>query len=338
MINRNLILFIFVFCLSILHAENRKSPHGTKLTIDCTTCHKTEDWNKIKENGYNHNKTGFPLTGQHKMVSCRKCHPTLKFDEAKSSCISCHKDVHEGTVDRDCKQCHNTSSWLVNNIRQIHQNQGFPLLGEHAVIDCNKCHTSASSLRFDNIQSDCYSCHRREYDQTKTPNHKEAGFGIDCTQCHKMSSQSWIGAGFDHNFFPLKGGHNIECLSCHPDGYKNASPDCISCHKWDYDHTKNPVHSTSNFSKDCKSCHSINSWTTTNFDHDKLYFPINSGKHKGQWTNCNECHPNSANQAEFSCTNCHEHNKTDMDSKHKGKSGYVYNSVNCYSCHPRGRK
>jgi hypothetical protein len=37
----------------------------------------------------------------------------------------------------------------------------------------------------------------------------------------------------------------------------------------------------------------------------------------------------------FSCTTCHL--KSQTDSKHQGKSGYVYNSANCYACHPRGR-
>jgi hypothetical protein len=25
-----------------------------------------------------------------------------------------------------------------------------------------------------------------------------------------------------------------------------------------------------------------------------------------------------------------------MDKEHQGKDGYVYNSVNCYACHPKG--
>jgi hypothetical protein len=57
----------------------------------------------------------------------------------------------------------------------------------------------------------------------------------------------------------------------------------------------------------------------------------------GQWSNCNECHTNSSNFSVFSCINCHEHNKSRMDDKHKGERGYVYNSQNCYSCHPRGK-
>jgi hypothetical protein len=68
-----------------------------------------------------------------------------------------------------------------------------------------------------------------------------------------------------------------------------------------------------------------------------LYFPIYSGTHKGEWSNCTDCHTNPANYSQFSCTDCHEHNKADMDDEHRGKRDYVYNSVNCYSCHPRGK-
>ena len=332
-----LILLVFTFWFGLVYGADRKSPHGKNLKIDCTTCHKTDGWQQIKENGYNHNKSGFPLTGQHKMVGCRECHPTLKFEDAKSSCNSCHQDVHESTVDNDCKQCHNTSSWIVNNVRQIHQNKGFPLLGVHAAIDCDQCHSSASARRFDNVRTDCYGCHQRDYNYTTNPNHRQSGFGTDCTQCHKSDSRSWAGAGFDHNFFPLKGGHNIDCQSCHSQGYANTSTDCYSCHKTDYDRTTSPAHASAGFSTDCKTCHNINAWKPATFDHDKLYFPIYSGTHKGEWSNCTDCHTNPANYSQFSCTDCHEHNKADMDKEHRGKRDYVYNSVNCYSCHPRGK-
>jgi hypothetical protein len=39
----------------------------------------------------------------------------------------------------------------------------------------------------------------------------------------------------------------------------------------------------------------------------------------------------------FSCITCHEHDKTSTDSEHRGVSNYVYNSANCYACHPTGR-
>jgi len=51
---------------------------------------------------------------------------------------------------------------------------------------------------------------------------------------------------------------------------------------------------------------------------------------------CTDCHSNASNYKEFNCLNCHAHNKTDMDDKHKGESGYAYISASCLNCHPKG--
>jgi hypothetical protein len=84
-------------------------------------------------------------------------------------------------------------------------------------------------------------------------------------------------------------------------------------------------------------CHSQNAWTPATFDHDSKYFPIYSGEHAGEWNQCSECHTTQNNYTLFSCIDCHEHNQTDMDSKHIGEvSGYVYQSTACYDCHPNG--
>jgi hypothetical protein len=329
---------LIIFSLfSFINLINASSPHGKDFKIDCSTCHQTENWTKIKENGFNHNKTNFPLTGQHKSLNCKKCHSTLVFTDTKAECNACHNDMHEGSVGKDCERCHTTSTWVVNNIREIHQNQGFPLLGAHATSDCNRCHISSTKLRFEKISSDCYACHKTEYYATSTPNHKEAGFDTDCSRCHNMNSYDWSGKGYNHNFFPLSGGHKIDCINCHKDGYKGLSSECVSCHLADYTATKNPAHATANFSKDCKLCHTINSWKPASFDHDSQYFPIYSGTHRGEWSNCNECHKNTNNYADFSCIDCHEHSKSKMDSEHRGERDYVYNSKNCLSCHPRGK-
>jgi hypothetical protein len=61
-------------------------------------------------------------------------------------------------------------------------------------------------------------------------------------------------------------------------------------------------------------------------------------KHKGKWGSCNDCHKSAGNYKAFECILCHEHsNKAEVDSKHKGESGYVYSSAACYRCHPQGR-
>lgn len=326
--NKFLVLIISVLFVVTVFA---KSPHGEGFKIDCSNCHVTSNWEQLNPRKFNHNKTRFPLVGQHKTVECRICHPTLEFAKAKNQCIDCHMDMHEGTVGHDCERCHNSKSWIVTNVKQVHQQAGFALIGAHANADCNLCHKSGSMLRFNNIQTDCYSCHNDRYYKTTKPNHISAGFNTDCFRCHNMTGMDWssTGKGFEHGFFPLTGGHsNLNCFTskCHANGlYKGVPTTCVSCHLDKYNATTNPAHSTVGFSTDCQSCHSINSWTPATFDHEK-YFPIKSGRHSG--INCSECHTNATNYKSFTCvtSSCHGN----AHHQNQGSSG-------CYSCHSTGR-
>lgn len=462
-----------------------KSPHGATFKVSCKVCHSTKGWKLDKEiYSFNHDSTKMPLIGQHNMVECRKCHPTLVFSEAKKECSQCHTDVHESTVGKDCKLCHTPHSWLVNNSTRIHQQSRFPLVGVHATVDCSQCHKSETFNRFDVLGTDCYNCHKEEYNATTQPNHISSGYSTQCVDCHSVFSKEWIGTGFNHNFFPLTQGHALssctqchtsgnpgkisnecvschqadynastnpnhsiaqfstnctmchttapgwkpatfnhskfpltqghniddctkchingnystttsDCVSCHQTDYNSTSnpshsvlnfpknciechttapgwkpatfshskfpltqghdiddctkchingnyttttSECVSCHQTNYNNTKNPIHSVLNFSKNCTECHTTTpGWKPASYkQHDALSFPIYSGKHRGEWSSCTDCHTNVSNYKVFSCINCHEHNKTDMDRKHNGEGGYSYNSAACLKCHPRG--
>lgn len=319
-----------------------QSPHDKDFKLKCSDCHTTEKWTDVREDNFDHSKTKFALVGQHKQIGCRKCHPTLVFTDAPTECAECHTDVHQQTVGSDCGRCHSPESWLVrtSKVKDIHQQSGFPLVGAHAAADCRRCHVSGSNLRYDILNTECYSCHKDKYNATTSPNHQTAGFGTDCQRCHNMVGKQWNGTnqGFEHGFFPLKGGHQLDCVLCHSNGvYSGLSKACASCHLADYNSTTNPAHASSGFSQECQTCHSINAWKPATFDHDSKNFPIYSGTHRGEWSACTECHTNSSNYSVFSCLNCHEHNKSSMDSEHRGRNGYVYNSANCLACHPRGK-
>jgi hypothetical protein len=319
---RYLLIFISSFLVTTVLA---KSPHGEGFKIECSNCHITSNWEQLNPRKFNHNKTRFPLVGQHNTVECRKCHPTLEFAKAKKECVNCHTDMHEGTVGQDCERCHIPKSWIVSNVKQIHQQAGFILVGSHATIDCNLCHKSASLLRFENIRTDCYFCHKANYDAT---NHKADGFGTDCFTCHNMTGQSWsiLGNGFEHGLFPLTGGHNIACIKCHITGeYRTKlSTACVNCHLSTYKSTTNPNHVTANFPTTCEACHTTTNWTTSTFNHSS-YFPITSGNHN---VNCTICHTNSANYKIFTCltASCHRN----AHNQNQGSNG-------CYSCHPNAR-
>ncbi|NCA75907.1 MAG: hypothetical protein EOM90_06190 [Alphaproteobacteria bacterium] len=404
-------LGVFVYAFASLISE---SPHGKGFSYACSLCHSSKGWHLDKEiYAFDHNKTAFPLTGQHRSVNCRQCHATLVFSEATVECAGCHTDVHNQTVGPDCQRCHTADSWIINNITVIHQRSRFPLLGPHYTTDCSVCHKSASLLDFQPLGVTCFDCHSDDYYATTGPDHVKGNYPTNCAECHSVSKFDWTGAVPDHSFFPLTEGHAIsdcnkchpggnfantpraceachqaaynattnpnhaaaqipvtcgdchttipgwrpatfaihnnyyplvgahatianECIRCHNNNYTNTPNTCVGCHLNDYNQTTNPSHAVAQFPTDCPACHNQNSWIPSTFNHDGQYFPIYSGKHRGEWTLCSECHTNPSNYQTFSCIDCHEHNKQDMDDEHQDVGGYSYNSQACFQCHPTG--
>ena len=337
-----------------------QSPHGANFKVNCSDCHMTAGWDipmefwqkpditYSKTTGrkwtqdtlrFNHNKTGFALSGQHAQVDCRGCHASLVFSEAKTECQSCHTDIHQRTVGADCARCHSTDNWLVDRIPELHQDNGFPLLGAHAQANCADCHKSETGLRFERIGNACSTCHAGDYAGTQNPDHRAAGFSTNCVDCHDVTRFDWKTEQLNHDFFPLTKGHQIsDCAKCHTGGgsYSNVSAECISCHKSDYDGSQNPKHGLAQFSKTCTDCHTTDpDWLPAKYlQHDGLYFPIYSGSHKGVWDKCADCHTNPSSFTEYTCISCHVNPET--DGKHNGVGGYVYSNSACLACHPTG--
>ena len=322
-----------------------QSPHGTSLDIDCVVCHNEESWAiTIDTFQYDHSETNFALQGEHLVVDCRSCHASLVFDEAPNQCVDCHTDLHSGSVGNDCSRCHTSDNWLVDNIPELHEENGFSLVGVHENLSCVECHISETGVRFDRIGNDCINCHQDDFLNTQNPNHQEIGYTADnCTNCHDPFTSGWEAGFITHNFFPLTMGHNIQdCAECHwTDRYSDASPECIICHEEDFNNALNPNHQQGGFPRDCALCHTTEAgWPATSFiDHDNQYFPIYSGNHEGEWSLCIDCHTNESNFSEFSCIDCHEHsNQADMADEHDEVGGYIFESNACYQCHPKGEK
>lgn len=335
------LLFVCLFLFSLFGAK-AQSPHGEQFLTNCADCHTAESWeisfDHWEKAAFSHDQTTFPLTGGHTLTDCRFCHETLVFEEAKTSCVSCHEDLHRMTVGSDCARCHSTDNWLVDQITELHQENGFPLLGMHAQISCDECHQSASDLEFTRIGNACINCHREDYEATTSPNHVAGGYSTDCVECHDLAAFGWQAQGTNHDFFPLVRGHDIsDCNLCHTNGtFRNTPTDCVACHQDDFNSTSNPNHSALSFSNDCAQCHSLNpDWMPAEYrSHDNDFFPIYSGTHQGEWSDCMDCHQNLANYAEFTCISCHRNPST--DAKHTGVGGYVYASTACLACHPNG--
>jgi hypothetical protein len=184
-----------------------------------------------------------------------------------------------------------------------------------------------------------FSSCERDYNGTEDPNHRENQLDHDCSICHNVAA--WEPADFNHGDtdFPLTGSHiNVDCRDCHANGQFNDTPtDCYFCHEDDYNDADDPNHGNAGFPHDCASCHSTTNWADVNFNHDQQYFPIYRGNHRGEWNTCADCHTNPEDYSVFTCIDCHEHRRSEMDDKHDEVRNYQYSSAACFECHPDGQ-
>ena len=280
----------------------------------CQMCHTTTAWQPAT---FDHSKTAFPLTGAHLNVSCATCHTDNFAGTLPTNCYGCHAADFNGTtspnhvqsgIPQQCQVCHNTTAWIPATFD--HSQTSFPLTGAHLNVSCATCHTDNYA---GTLPTNCYGCHAKDYANTATiagvPNHANAGFSQDCTQCH--TTTTWLNATFNHNAtaFPLTGAHTtVACATCHTDNYAGTLPTtCYGCHTKDYTNTATisgvPNHVTANFPQDCTLCHTTTTWLNATFDHSTTSFPL-TGAHTT--VACATCHTdNYAGTLPTTCYGCH---------------------------------
>ena len=324
--------------------ETTRSPHGP-LQIPCEDCHTASGWRPIRAvPEFDHNKTKYPLRGMHEKVPCAQCHVKPVFADAGKQCQDCHADIHQRKMGTDCARCHTVLGWNVA-IQQVkdHQNR-FPLLGAHAAVQCEDCHKSAAVGQFQGLSTACASCHLKDFQSAKNPDHISAKFATTCESCH--SFDSWLGARFDHNAtgFPLTNGHaNVPCLSCHINANYNlqiALTDCgnSQCHLTTWQKTSNPVHSAAGTAfvvANCASCHTTKGWDSANFDHTSTGFLLTNGHAN---VPCASCHTNNNYNltiAPTDCGNsgCHLTKWQQTTTPVHSTSGPGFAATNCANCH-----
>ena len=161
-------------------------PHGDNFDLDCELCHATESWEvNLSTVKFDHTHTGFPLLGGHKRTEFRNCHQDLRFSFISTSCADCHTDIHKSELGFRCDNCHTPVSW--ENRREMfeqHIETNFPLVGVHAILDCQSCHIDEQNREYANTPVECSGCHLKDYDQTTNPDHSIAGFDTKCENCH----------------------------------------------------------------------------------------------------------------------------------------------------------
>jgi hypothetical protein len=310
----------------------------------CASCHNTTSWLNAT---FNHNSTGFALTGSHTVPprQCSDCHINNNYNLTSTACYSCHQKDYAGATTpvphtgfpTTCESCHDTVLWTHGKFN--HASTGFPLTGSHIVPprQCTDCHVNNN---YNLTSTACYSCHQKDYTATNNPAHAAAGFPTTCSVCH--DTVAWTDSTFNHNntSFPLTGSHLVpprKCADCHVNNnYTTLPTACIGCHQTDYNNSTNPGHAAQPqfFPTTCLNCHNTSAWTNASFNHAQYTpFPTSHGNANNV---CATCHINSNNYAVFQCTGCHGGNNSN-NFQHERVSGYVYNSINCYQCHQSGR-
>src|SRR5579864_1164999 len=298
--------------------QPRRSPHGP-LTIPCENCHTNSSWTLIRAiPEFNHDSTRYALRGMHEKVPCTGCNTKPVFTDVGKKCADCHADIHRAQFGANCAQCHTVVGWRVSvQSIQEHFNR-FPLLGAHAVVECQECHKNAAVGNYLGLSTACSSCHLADWQKTTNPVHPSAGSAFaaaNCTTCH--SFDTWSNAKFDHNStgFLLTNGHaNVACALCHVNNNYNltiAPTDCgnSQCHLTTWQTTTNPVHPSAGAAfatANCSTCHTTVSWNTATFDHSTTGFAL-TGTHMSP--------------TPTPCASCHVSNN------------YTLNSADCYGCH-----
>jgi hypothetical protein len=317
---------------------------------DCFSCHSEHHGRNFEivrfdSQQFDHQKTGFRLTGAHIRQECNTCHRNENIESAdikkktytylglKTNCNACHEDVHQNTLSTDCAKCHTTQEFKPATLFD-HSKTDFLLKGKHQETDCRSCHEvtfegGKEFQRFKGIQhTSCADCHADPH---------KGSFGSKCTDCHnEQSFTEFMGrSSFNHaqTQFPLLGKHRkIDCTACHEMGagtqannvfqdYKGKDVhSCITCHQ--------DVHQ-SKFGTDCKQCHSEDSFqkmiNPEAFKHDLTGYPL-EGKHTA--VDCRKCHLGKATDPlpHELCGNCHK-------DYHEGQFIRGNEHPDCNACH-----
>lgn len=250
-------------------ASCHTDPHRGRFTGPCGSCHVTGGFNVIDKGNFDHDRTRYPLRGEHVSVSCAKCHdaPGLRGKNPPfATCTACHADPHAGTATLagavvDCAACHTVAGFTVAGFTpDQHAKTKYPLEGKHRQVACVSCHVKnppgvpAGPLGSAGIQmhpafARCLDCHRDDHGGQLAARADKG----DCRACHSVAGwtpSTFTVAAHATTRFRLEGRHTeIACEACHGATRKGLAPfpgtatlgkaavlfrlgelECVSCH------------------------------------------------------------------------------------------------------------
>jgi hypothetical protein len=330
------VLVLLVHAIILFFASSQESqgnPHGD-IQFDCADCHGVENWQvKTDSLNFDHSRTGFPLTGVHKVTDCRDCHTSLVFNHIGVSCVDCHTDIHKGEFGFVCQNCHAPQTWENRqDIFENHSETRFPLLGVHALVDCESCHSTTDPFEYKTVTIECSGCHLQEFNLTENPDHRLAQFSTDCEMCHSIAAVNWQQSNYSHPPpFVLRGAHiQTDCSGCHTNSYTGTPNRCEDCHMDAYNASTEPNHPVFGFPTDCAHCHNENSWHDAQFDHvAESGFELR-GVHAT--IQCNTCHVNNQlSGLPRDCYGCHESDYLAVNDPNHVTARFSHNCMECHS-------
>jgi hypothetical protein len=330
--------------------------HATVADTTCANCHSEHNgtdysqirWPKDDMAAFDHERTGYALTGAHEKTECRVCHTEKYVRDEKvrtsesvglertflglfQTCSACHEDVHVDRLPDTCETCHATDGW--KPAAGFDHATKFVLDGAHEPLTCTQCHAKGDEmtvdLTFPEVSATCASCH-------ETPH--SPGIDDTCETCH--NTQAWRGVPpthFDHGQtrFDLRGKHEkAECVSCHlAELSKPLRPPmaCGECHE-DAHQGQFVVDGTPT---SCDQCHNETDFRRALFgfdEHRETRFAL-EGAHSA--IPCVMCHNRESRGAEgqfrwaepeLTCSTCHS-------SPHNGAYREEPGPNACETCH-----
>jgi hypothetical protein len=199
---------------------------------ECAQCHAPTLWSRAR---FNHDASGFPLSGAHRAVACAQCHVNNRFAGINAQCVGCHQQDYASAQQpshtqpqfpTDCTVCHTTTVWRPASFD--HGRTQFPLTGMHLSATCDQCHNNGV---YQGKLTSCESCHVKDYNTAANPNHAQLGWPQTCITCHSGSGNTtaWnAGVRLPTQY------HSMFSVS-----HQGARGDCTQCHN-----TTNFVQST----------------------------------------------------------------------------------------------
>lgn len=304
-----------------------EDPHVRRFGDDCTKCHDVTTWKKVRERGFDHDLTRYPLRGRHAALECAACHdPQKAWGKAPkfAACGDCHADAHAGQArlgaqPADCAACHDVRGFTPSTLPAgAHAKTDYPLEGRHRELACAKCHAKAAPAARGALGSAgvvmrprhgaCADCHADAHGG------QLAQAQAACERCHDVRGfrpSRFRAADHAKTDYALEGAHaDAACAACH--GAKRAGlpaparaakagtagfvfaleeRTCVACHA---DVHGGTLESGKPDARGCAACHDTRHFAPSAVDaamHDRFEFKLR-GAHRA--VPCVGCHESLA--------------------------------------------